>query len=69
MGYDEDKLSWARGAAIPVLTGAFGSTGSAIVDATATFSQSITNNNNRALEDKINAIIAALIAANILETD
>lgn len=48
--------------ALTALTGAFGSPGSAIVDATASFSQSITNNNNRALEDKINAIIAALQA-------
>ena len=49
-------------AALTPLTGAFGSTGSAIVDGTATYSQTITNNNNRALEDKINAIIAALKA-------
>jgi hypothetical protein len=48
--------------ALTALTGAFGTTGNAIVDATSTFSQSITNNNNRALEDKINAIIAALQA-------
>lgn len=49
-------------AALTPLTGAFGSTGNAIVDGTATYSQTITNNNNRALEDKINAIIAALKA-------
>lgn len=48
--------------ALTPLTGAFGSTGNAIVDGTATYSQTITNNNNRALEDKINAIIAALKA-------
>lgn len=48
--------------ALTPLTGAFGSAGSAIVDGTATYSQTITNNNNRALEDKINAIIAALKA-------
>lgn len=52
----------AQIAALTPLTGAFGSTGSAIVDGTATYSQTITNNNNRALEDKINAIIAALKA-------
>lgn len=49
-------------AALTPLTGAFGTTGNAIVDGTATYSQTITNNNNRALEDKINAIIAALKA-------
>lgn len=52
----------AQIAALTPLTGAFGTTGNAIVDATSTFSQTITNNNNRALEDKINAIIAALKA-------
>lgn len=49
-------------AALTALTGAFGVTGNAIVDETATFSQTIANNNNRALEDKVNAIIAALKA-------
>lgn len=49
-------------AALTPLTGAFGTPGNAIVDGTGTYSQTITNNNNRALEDKINAIIAALKA-------
>lgn len=49
-------------AALTPLTGAFGTTGNAIVDGTATYSQTITNDNNRRLEDKINAIIAALKA-------
>jgi len=48
--------------ALTPLTGAFGTTGSAIVDVTGTFSQTILNNNFRALEDKINAVIAALKA-------
>lgn len=48
--------------ALTPLTGAFGTTGNAIVDGTATYSQTITNDNNRRLEDKINAIIAALKA-------
>lgn len=46
--------------ALTALTGAFGTPGNAIVDASAAFSQSILNNNFRALEDKINAVIAAL---------
>lgn len=46
--------------ALTPLTGAFGTTGSAIADVTATFSQTILNNNFRALEDKLNAVIAAL---------
>ena len=52
----------AQVAALTPLTGAFGTTGNAIVDGTATYSQTITNDNNRRLEDKINAIIAALKA-------
>ena len=46
--------------AIAVLTGAFGTTGNAIADVTAAFSQTILNNNFRVLEDKVNAILAAL---------
>lgn len=48
--------------AIAPLTGAFGTTGNAIVDVTGSFSQPILNNNFRALEDKINAILAQLKA-------
>lgn len=48
--------------AITPLTGAFGTTGTAIVDVTGTFSQTILNDNFRRLEDKINAVIAALKA-------
>lgn len=42
------------------LTGAFGSTGTAIVDVTATFTQTILNNNFRVLQDRINALTTAL---------
>jgi len=42
------------------LTGAFGSTGTAIVDVTAAFSQSILNNNFRVLQDRLNALTTAL---------
>lgn len=48
--------------AITPITGAFGTTGNAIVDVTGTYNQSILNNNFRVLEDKINAILAALKA-------
>lgn len=48
--------------AIAPLTGAFGTTGNAIADVTGTFSQTILNNNFRALEDKVNSILAALKA-------
>ncbi len=46
--------------ALTPLTGASGTTGNAIVDVGASFNQSTLNNNFRALEDKVNAIIAAL---------
>lgn len=41
---------------LTILTGAFGSTGKAIVDASGAFSQSIINNNFRVLEDQLNEI-------------
>ncbi len=46
--------------ALTPLTGASGTTGNAIVDVGASFSQSTLNDNFRRLEDKVNAIIAAL---------
>lgn len=52
----------AAAASIAALTGASGTTGNAIVDVGASFSQTTLNNNFRALEDKINAVIAALKA-------
>ena len=62
------RFKGAPAAAIPSLTGAFGTTGNAIVDGTATYSQTITNNNNRALEDKLNAVLVALRAQGIIVT-
>jgi len=46
--------------ALTALTGAVGTPGNVIVDVTATPTQTTINNNFRACEDKINAIIAAL---------
>jgi nicotinamide mononucleotide (NMN) deamidase PncC len=46
--------------ALTALTGAFGTTGNAIADVGGSFVQATLNNNFRALEDKVNAIIAAL---------
>lgn len=53
---------------ITVLTGSFGTTGDAISDVTASFDQTILNNNFRALEDKVNAIHAALLNAGLITT-
>ena len=46
--------------ALTPLTGAFGTTGNAIVDVGGAFVQATLNDNFRRLEDKINAVIAAL---------
>lgn len=48
--------------ALTALTGAFGTPGNAVVDVGASFVQATLNNNFRVLEDKINAVIAALKA-------
>lgn len=44
------------------ITGAFGTPGTAIADVTGTFSQTILNNNFRALQDRLNALTTALKA-------
>jgi hypothetical protein len=51
--------AWSHGTIAPI-TGAFGSSGNSIADASGAFSQTILNNNFRVLEDKINAILAIL---------
>lgn len=44
------------------LTAATGTTGTVVSDVTASFSQSVLNNNFKVLADRINAILAALKA-------
>lgn len=44
------------------ITGAFGVTGTAIVDVTATPTQTAVNNNFRVLQDRLNALTTALRA-------
>ena len=56
------------GTPIPVLTGTSGSAGDAIADVGGSFSQTTLNNNFRALEDKVNAIHAALLNAGLITT-
>lgn len=51
--------AWSHGSIAP-LTGAFGTTGNAIVDVTATPTQTLINNNFRVLEDKLNEIVAMM---------
>lgn len=56
------------GTPITVLTGTFGSAGDAIADVGGSFNQTTLNNNFRALEDKVNAIHAALLNAGLITT-
>jgi hypothetical protein len=53
---------------IVALTGSFGTTGDAIADVGGSFSQTTLNNNFRAIEDKVNAIHAALLNAGLITT-
>ena len=48
--------------AIVPLTAATGTTGNTIADVTGAFSQTVLNNNFKALSDKVNAILAQLKA-------
>ena len=64
--YDSADGQWVNGAAITVLTAATGTTGNTISDVTATYTQATLNNNFKALSDKVNAILAALVAANVI---
>lgn len=67
--FDEDDQIYTPSAAIANLTDAFGTADGTVADATATFSQSVTNDNNQEFTAKINAILAALRAANIIAED
>ncbi|XAI95112.1 hypothetical protein [Microcystis phage Mwe-JY13] len=59
---DNLPSSQAAMQAIAPLTGTSGTTGNAIVDVTATYSQTVLNDNFRRLQDKVNAILAQLKA-------
>jgi hypothetical protein len=67
--FDEDDFVYTPAAAIANLTDAFGTADGTVADATATFSQSVSNDNNQEMSTKINAILAALRAANIIAED
>ncbi len=51
--------------AITALTAATGTTGNTVSDVTGTFSQTVLNNNFKAIADKINAMNAAMLAAGV----
>jgi hypothetical protein len=67
--WDEDDLMWTPGAAIPNLTDAFGTADGTVADATAAFVQGIINDNFQEMTTKINAILTALRAANLIAED
>lgn len=67
--FDEDDQMFVAAAAITDLTGAFGTADGTMVDVTATPAQGLINDNFRELQTKVNAILAALRAANIIAED
>lgn len=67
--WDEDDMMWTPAAAIPNLTDAFGTADGTIVDVTATPTQGTINDNFQDVTTKINAILAALRAANLIAED
>jgi hypothetical protein len=66
MPLDTTRNAYTPSAAITTLTGAFGTSGTAIVDVTGAFSQSILNDNFRRLQDRVNAITAALRLSGVI---
>lgn len=69
MPFDEDDQMHVVADAITSLTATAGTTDGTIADAGATYSQAVMNDNFRDVTAKINAILAALRAANIIAED
>jgi hypothetical protein len=67
--FDEDDGIYTPAAAIVSLTDAFGTADGTVVDVTATPTQGTINDNFQEMSTKINAILAALRAANIIAED
>jgi hypothetical protein len=67
--FDEDDQMVTPAAAITDLAGAVGTADGTLVDVTATPTQGAVNDNFRDLQVKVNAILAALRAANIIAED
>lgn len=67
--FDEDDQMFVSSAAITDLVASVGTADGTLVDVTATPTQGAINDNFRECQSKINAILAALRAANIIAED
>lgn len=67
--FDEDDEIWVLSGGIPDLAGSVGTADGTLVDVTATPTQGAINDNFRELQVKVNAILAALRAANLIAED
>lgn len=66
MPQDPSDSAWAVSPAIPDLAASVGVADGTLADVGAAFNQTTLNNNFRDVQDKLNAILAALRAANII---
>jgi uncharacterized tellurite resistance protein B-like protein len=67
--FDEDDQMFTPAAAVPDLVATVGTADGTLADAGATYAQGTINDNFRDVQAKINAILAALRAANIIAED
>lgn len=67
--FDEDDQMFVPAAAVADLVASVGTADGTLVDVTATPTQGAINDNFRECQSKINAILAALRAANIIAED
>jgi uncharacterized tellurite resistance protein B-like protein len=67
--FDEDDQMWVPAAAVADLVATVGTADGTLVDVGATFNQGTLNDNFRECQTKLNAILAALRAANIVAED
>jgi hypothetical protein len=67
--FDEDDQMFVPSAAITNLTDGFGTADGTVADVTTGFVQGTLNDNFQEMSTKINAILAALRAANVIAED
>jgi len=66
MPYNPLKHQWATGPAVTNATASTGTADGVVVDVTASHNQGILNDNFKEMQAQIDAILAALRAANII---
>lgn len=67
--FDEDDQMFVPAAAITNLTDSFGTADGTVADVTGAFVQATLNDNFQEMATKINAMLAAMRAANIIAED